>query len=45
MMPAADRVARCSSMIDVYCIGMAQPANPTMRAAVGDVPVIQGGAD
>ena len=28
----ADRVARCSSMIDVYWTGMAQPAKSTIRA-------------
>ena len=32
MMPAAVRVAWCSSMIEVYWTGMAQPANSTMRA-------------
>ena len=30
-MPTAERVARCSSMIEVYCTGMAQPAKSTIR--------------
>ena len=30
--PAAVRTARCSSMMPVYCTGMSQPPNGTMRA-------------
>ena len=43
--PAAVRTAWCSSTMLVYCTGMSQPAKSTMRRAVGDVPVVQRGAE
>ena len=39
-MPTAERIARCSSMIEVYCTGMAQPANSTIRPPWADMPIV-----